>query len=143
MLTVKMKLLKGARAPEYMTDGASAADLYATEGLVFAPGERKLVRTGVVIEIPAGYEGQVRSRSGLSLKHGIAVLNSPGTIDSDYRGELKVSLINLSKDTVALSRDTRIAQIAFTPVLRARFQERGSLSHTLRGSGGYGSTGFT
>jgi dUTP pyrophosphatase len=104
-------------------------------------GKRALIPTGLCFELPAGFEGQVRPRSGLALKHGITVLNSPGTIDADYRGEVSVLLINLGDVPFQVTRGMRIAQLVVAPVTRGEFEERDMLSDTLRGAGGYGSTG--
>lgn len=132
-----------ARVPEYQTEGAAGADLYAAieSALRLEPGERVLVPTGLSLEIPDGYEAQVRSRSGNALKFGIVVLNSPGTIDSDYRGELKVLVANLGAEVQIVSPGDRIAQIVFAPVIRVAFSEKAELTQTSRGYGGFGSTG--
>ena len=133
----------GAVAPEYKTTGSAGADLRALirGTLTLAPGERAAVPTGIRIELPAGYEAQVRPRSGLALEKGVTCLNSPGTVDSDYRGELKVILINLSGEEVTIADGDRIAQLVIAPVSRARFKSTSSLGRTERGSGGFGSTG--
>ena len=115
-LTVKVTLEPGAVLPEYQSAGAAGMDLSSVEEADLAPMERKLVRTGLRFSIPAGYEGQVRPRSGLALRHGISIVNSPGTIDSDYRGEIAVILINLGADAVKLERGERIAQLVIVPV---------------------------
>src|SRR5690606_29482039 len=124
--------------------GAAGLDLVAAvarkEPIVLAPGQRALVPTGLVIELPVGYEAQVRPRSGLALKHGITVLNSPGTIDCDYRGEVKIILINLGEDAFEIRRGERIAQLVVAPVSRARLVRAPALSSTKRGAGGFGST---
>ena len=127
--------------PSYASDGAAGLDVVAAEAFALEPGERRAVPTGFSIEIPEGYEVQVRPRSGLALKHGITCLNTPGTIDSDYRGEVKVILANLGSERFAAQRGERIAQLVPAPVLRATFEEVGELSATGRGSGGFGSTG--
>jgi dUTP pyrophosphatase len=134
---------EGALAPEYATEGSSGADLRAflREKVVLAPGERAAVPTGLRIEIPSGYEAQVRPRSGLALKKGITCLNSPGTVDSDYRGEVKVILANLGSESLTIENGDRIAQLVIAPVARAAFESAGSLGSTDRGSGGFGSTG--
>jgi len=116
-------------------------DVVAAETLTLAPGARHAVATGFAIAIPEGYEVQVRPRSGLALKHGITCLNTPGTIDSDYRGEVKVILANLGLDLFEIVRGERIAQLVPAPVLRARFDEVDDLDDTARGAGGFGSTG--
>lgn len=129
--------------PDYATPRAAGADLKAhiPRDIPAAPGERVLIPTGLRMEIPPGWEAQVRPRSGLALKTGITVLNSPGTIDSDYRGELKVILINLGSETAVISPGERIAQLVIAPAARAVFERREELSLTDRGSGGFGSTG--
>lgn len=120
-------------------------DLRAANGtdepIVLTPGKRHLVPTGLVFEIPTGFEGQIRPRSGLALKHGITCLNTPGTIDSDYRGEVQVLLINLGQDDFVIERGMRIAQMIIAPVLQARLEERELAQATERGTGGFGSTG--
>jgi len=129
--------------PRYGSEGSSGADLSAdiSEPLIIDPGCRALVPTGLRMEIPSGFEGQVRPRSGLASGHGVTVLNTPGTIDSDYRGEIKVLLINLGKEPYTIPPGARIAQIVFSPVVRARFSEQEHLQETVRGEGGFGSTG--
>lgn len=131
--------------PRYETDGAAGMDLVAAiaadEPLVLAPGARVLVPTGLAIALPQGFEAQVRPRSGLAAKNGVTVLNSPGTIDSDYRGEIKVILINHGSDAFTITRGTRIAQMVIAPVTRGIFREVASLDETARGAGGFGSTG--
>ena len=135
----------GIALPAYETTGAAGMDLRAAvpagEPLVLAPGKRALVPTGFVFEIPAGYEGQVRPRSGLAFKHGITCLNTPGTIDSDYRGEVKVLLVNLGEEPFAIERGMRIAQLLVAPVVQAAVREVEAASETARGAGGFGSTG--
>ena len=127
------------------TAGAAGMDLRAAvpedRPLILLPGKRALVPSGLVLEIPDGFEGQVRPRSGLALKHGITCLNTPGTIDSDYRGEVKVLLVNLGDDDFEVTRGMRIAQIVFAAVARAGLEERSLSDTTGRGSGGFGSTG--
>ncbi|HSB62557.1 MAG TPA: dUTP diphosphatase [Thermoanaerobaculia bacterium] len=129
--------------PVYASDGAAGADLCAAleEPLVVAPGERTLVPTGLVLEIPRGFEGQVRARSGLALKKGLALANGVGTIDADYRGEVRVLVVNLGAEPVTLSRGDRIAQLVIAPVARAVFESASDLVDTARGAGGFGSTG--
>ena len=129
--------------PSYATDGAAGADLCAAvDGeLVIAPGERVAVPTGLVLEIPVHYEGQVRPRSGLAIRRGLTVVNAPGTIDSDYRGEVMVLLVNLGAEPVAIGRGDRIAQLVIAPVTRAGFAEVDDVSLSDRGDGGFGSTG--
>jgi len=131
--------------PAYETAEAAGMDLRAALGadetVTLKPGQRALVPTGLSMAMPAGYEAQIRPRSGLAAKNGITVLNTPGTIDSDYRGELKIILINLGDEDFDITRDMRIAQMIIAPVVQARLQETDSLSDTLRGAGGFGSTG--
>jgi len=128
--------------PRYQTPGASGLDLVAAvpEEVRLEPGERRLIPTGLFLEIPPGYEAQVRPRSGLALRHGLTVANSPGTIDSDYRGEVGVILINLGSEPVTITRGMRIAQMVFQPVLRVELVE-GEPRPTERGPGGFGHTG--
>jgi dUTP pyrophosphatase len=127
--------------PCYETAGSAGMDARAAEELVIAPGKRGLIGTGFAFAIPAGYEIQVRPRSGLALKKGISIPNTPGTIDSDYRGELKVILINHGEDDFIIERGDRIAQIVVAPVQRGILKEVAELDETQRGSGGFGSTG--
>ncbi len=127
--------------PRYATEGAAGMDVVAAEDLTLAPGARHAVATGFAMAIPAGYEVQVRPRSGLALKHGITCLNTPGTIDSDYRGEIKVILANLGSEPFVIVRGDRIAQLVPAPVQRADLDEVSSLDETARGAGGFGSTG--
>ena len=127
--------------PDYATDGSAGLDLRADEPVHLAPGERALVPTGIAIALPQGYEGQVRPRSGLALRHGVTCLNSPGTIDADYRGEVAVILVNLGARDVALSRGERIAQLVVAPVALAELRETAALPPTARGAGGFGHTG--
>jgi dUTP pyrophosphatase len=131
----------GLPPPSYASAGAAGMDVVAAESLTLAPGGRHAVATGFAISIPEGYEVQVRPRSGLALKHGITCLNTPGTIDSDYRGEVRVILANLGEDPFDVVRGERIAQLVPAPVLRARFTEVEALGMTERGPGGFGSTG--
>jgi dUTP pyrophosphatase len=134
----------GASAPEYKTEGSAGADLRALlhASVTLAPGERAAIPTGLRIELPPGYEAQVRPRSGLALQKGLTCLNSPGTVDSDYRGELKVILVNLGSESATIEPGERIAQLVVAPVVRARFAAAESLSGTERASGGFGSTGI-
>ncbi|MCD6122587.1 MAG: dUTP diphosphatase [Spirochaetales bacterium] len=131
-------------APLYKTLNASGADLFAkiSKEVVISPGERYLIPTGLYIEIPEGYEAQIRPRSGLAAKYGITLLNAPGTIDSDYRGEVKVLLINLGDKVFTIRNKDRIAQIVFAPVTRGIFRLVSRISETDRGKGGFGSTGY-
>lgn len=130
-----------AKAPIYGSDEAAGMDLIAVEGWVVHPGERVLVRTGIAIELPPGFEAQVRPRSGLALKHGVTVLNAPGTIDSDYRGEIGVILINHGKQPYRVSKGDRVAQLVVAPVTRISGFTQGELSQTERAAGGFGSSG--
>ncbi|MEO6040940.1 MAG: dUTP diphosphatase [Croceibacterium sp.] len=132
---------EGLALPSYATAGAAGMDVLAAEHLVLPPGGRHAVATGFALAIPAGYEIQVRPRSGLALKHGIGLPNAPGTIDADYRGELKIILINHGDAAFEIARGDRIAQLVVAPVTLARWDEVGELDDTERGSGGFGSTG--
>jgi dUTP diphosphatase len=127
--------------PSYHSGAAAGLDLRADEPCTLAPGERRLVPTGLALELPAGHEGQVRPRSGLALKHGIGMVNAPGTIDEDYRGELGVILVNLGQEPFHLQRGERIAQLVVAPVTRVEVRLVESLVETARGAGGFGSTG--
>jgi dUTP pyrophosphatase len=127
--------------PAYATAHAAGMDVVAAEEVTLAPGARHALATGFAIAIPEGYEVQVRPRSGLALKHGVTCLNTPGTIDADYRGEVKVILVNLSDEPFLVRRGERIAQLVPAPVQRARFEEVNALDETVRGAGGFGSTG--
>ena len=145
-IDLKIKRVDGdLPLPAYATENASGLDLLAAikEDIVLKPSERILVPTGISIELPSGYEAQVRSRSGLAIKHGICCLNSPGTIDSDYRGEIKVILINLGSEPVTIKRSDRIAQLVIAPTVKATLHEVTNLSETRRGSGGFGHTGIS
>ena len=142
---VRLPHAAGLDLPAYETDGAAGLDLRAAvpeaRPLILPPGRRAAVPTGLVLELPDGHEGQVRPRSGLALKHGITCLNTPGTIDSDYRGEVKVLLVNLGDEEFAVTRGMRIAQIVVAPVTRVTVEEHETSSATSRGAGGFGSTG--
>jgi dUTP pyrophosphatase len=127
--------------PRYETAGAAGLDLRADEAFTLLPGERRTVPTGLAVEIPAGHEGQVRPRSGLAARHGVGVLNGPGTIDSDYRGEVAVVLVNHGRDPVPFARGDRIAQLVVAPVTRVEVSLVEELGETGRGGGGFGSTG--
>jgi dUTP diphosphatase len=145
-ITIPLTVLphgEGLELPAYATEGAAGCDLRAAVAaeMVLAPGERTLVPTGIAVAIPAGYEGQVRMRSGLALKQGLALLNAPGTIDSDYRGEIRIILANLGTEPVTLLRGERIAQLVFVPVVRAVFERVATLPQSERHDGGFGSTG--
>ncbi|MBU2342567.1 MAG: dUTP diphosphatase, partial [Alphaproteobacteria bacterium] len=131
----------GLDLPAYATPGAAGMDVVAAEAVELAPGARHAVATGFALAIPEGYEIQVRPRSGLALKHGIGVPNAPGTIDSDYRGELKIILVNHGAESFAVARGDRIAQLVLAPVVRAGWEEVADLDPTDRGEGGFGSTG--
>ena len=133
---------EGLPLPAYATHGAAGMDVVAAEDLILAPGARHAVATGFAMAIPDGYEVQVRPRSGLALKHGVTCLNAPGTIDSDYRGEVKVILANLGSAPFPIARGERIAQLVPAVVQRAALDEVASLDETLRGAGGFGSTGM-
>ena len=143
---VRISIQRSRRArefplPAYATQGSAGVDLRASEPCVIPPGGRALVPTGLRIALPEGYEAQVRPRSGLALKHGVTLLNSPGTIDSDYRGEIGVILINLGQEPFSIQPGDRIAQMVFAPVTRGVWDEVDVLDETERGSGGFGSTG--
>ncbi|HVM38630.1 MAG TPA: dUTP diphosphatase [Sphingomicrobium sp.] len=144
MIAIQLKRLPhghGLPLPVYATAHAAGLDVVAAENLMLDPGQRCAVATGFAIAIPHGYEVQVRPRSGLALKHGITCLNTPGTIDSDYRGEVKVVLANLGSEPFEVRRGERIAQLVPAPVLQADFTEVAELEETERGAGGFGSTG--
>jgi dUTP pyrophosphatase len=145
-INVKIKRVRqesGTPLPRYMTAHAAGMDLVAdlTEDLVLQPGERALVSTGIAIELPEGYEAQIRPRSGLALKHGITLVNSPGTIDADYRGEIGVIVINHGSEPFVIGNGERIAQMVFAKFVRAVLHEVEELGETLRGSSGFGHTG--
>ena len=144
MIDIQLQWLphgKGLQLPTYATGGAAGLDVVAAEDVTLAAGQRHAVATGFAIAIPHGYEVQVRPRSGLALKHGITCLNTPGTIDEDYRGEVKVILANLGSEPFEVRRGERIAQLVPAPVLKAEFHVVEMLSETGRGAGGFGSTG--
>lgn len=132
---------EGLPLPAYATAGAAGMDIMSAEAMVLPPGGRAAVATGFAIAVPDGYEMQVRARSGLALRDGIAVLNGPGTIDSDYRGEVKIILANLGDAPFDIARGMRIAQLVLSPVTRAAWTEAETLDDTARGAGGFGSTG--
>ena len=143
-VTVQVKRLphgNGLELPRYATDGAAGMDIVSAETVSLQPGARHAVATGLAVAIPHGYEIQVRPRSGLALKHGITVPNTPGTIDSDYRGELKVIMINHGTDAFPIERGDRIAQLVVSPVTQGAWEEVEELDDTDRGTGGFGSTG--
>jgi dUTP pyrophosphatase len=136
------KLQKNIILPEYKTDGSSGMDLMANveQTVKISPGEKKIISTGIMVAIPEQYEIQIRPRSGLAAKNGISVLNTPGTIDSDYRGEIKIILINLGKDIFEIKKNDRIAQMIVCPIIKVELEEVESLPETVRGKGGFGST---
>ena len=141
----QLKNAEGLPVPHYQTEHSAGVDLSAAldEDMVIGPGRWKLVPTGIAVAIPEGFEGQVRPRSGLALKHGIGMLNSPGTIDADYRGEIGVILFNFSDTPFAVHRGDRIAQMVIAKLERARFEQVETLSSTARGAGGFGHTGVS
>lgn len=132
---------EGLPLPRYATEGAAGMDVVSAEDVVLEPGKRLAVATGLSMAIPQGYEIQVRPRSGLALKYGVSVPNTPGTIDSDYRGELKIIMINHGVEPFVIARGERVAQLVLAPVTLAEWREVGALSETQRGEGGFGSTG--
>ena len=136
------KLQKNIILPEYKTDGSSGMDLMANveQTVKILPGEKKMISTGIMVAIPEQYEIQIRPRSGLAAKNGISVLNTPGTIDSDYRGEIKIILINLGKDIFEIKKNDRIAQMIVCPIIKVELEEVENLPGTVRGKGGFGST---
>jgi len=141
-ITVKIKQLHPhAIRPKYQTDGSAGVDLHACEDCEVWTGSETIVPTGIAVKIPSGYEGQIRPRSGLAAKHMITVLNSPGTIDEDYVGEIKVILVNHGDGIFKVKRGDRIAQMVFTPVVHAEFEDVRELDETERGTKGFGSTG--
>lgn len=141
-MKVRIKRLSDIPLPVYQTTGASGLDLYAARTVRLKPGEVRAVPTGIALEIPPGFEAQVRPRSGLALKYGIGILNAPGTIDSDYRGEVKAILFNFSKKTVRINKGDRIGQLVFARVVKITWSEVRKLKTTKRGSGGFGHTGY-
>jgi dUTP pyrophosphatase len=141
VLVQRLPHAEGLPLPAYATEGAAGMDLLAACDVTIPPGGRALVPTGLCIALPEGFEMQVRPRSGLALKHGVTVLNAPGTVDSDYRGEVGVILFNTGAEPFAITRGERIAQAVFAPVTRAAWEEVVVLPETRRGTGGFGSTG--
>lgn len=144
-ITVPIRRLTNHRdlpLPRYMTSGAAGMDLYAAveEVTIVNPGDRALIATGIALAVPEGYEAEIRPRSGLAWKEGVTILNSPGTIDADYRGEVAIIIINHGKKPFAVKRGDRIAQMIIRPVCRVSWQERESLEKTIRNSGGFGHT---
>lgn len=145
---MKLKKLRStAIVPKYQSAGAAGMDIHADVSpsayLTLESGHRMLVNTGISMEVPEGFEGQIRPRSGAALKHGVTVLNAPGTIDSDFRGEVKVLLFNASDTDVRIQQGDRIAQLVICPVARVEIEEVDALDETVRGAGGFGSTGTT
>lgn len=142
MIEIKIqKINEDATLPKYARPGDSGADLFSTRDYTLKPGEKVLIGTGIKLQIPEGYEGQIRSKSGLAAKHGIAVLNSPGTIDSHFRGEVGVILINHGRESYNVEKGQKVAQLVFQKVEQGRFKLAESLDETVRGEGGFGSTG--
>ena len=142
IIKVKMQKVADVPTPSYAHKGDAGVDLYSTEDCVLKPMERKLIPTGLKLEIPLGYEGQVRPKSGLAINHGISHANAVGTIDSSYRGEIKVPVINLSTETYRIEKGKKIGQLIFAKVEEAVFEETGQLSETTRSDNGFGSTGL-
>lgn len=149
MTTVSVNVMRLAHGqdlplPAYATTDSAGMDLLSAEtgSVTLEPGARAMIATGIAVQLPSGFEAQVRPRSGLAAKHGVTVLNSPGTIDADYRGEIKVILVNLGDRPVILARGDRIAQMIIAPVIQAVWNEVKSLEETIRGQGGFGSTGI-
>ena len=138
---VKIVLLDGGAVPQYATTESAGVDLKTTIDVSIDRFQRVLVPTGIKLEIPSGFEAQVRPRSGLAIKHGLSIVNSPGTIDSDYRGEIQIILINLGESVVKIEKGERIAQLVFAPVVQVDFQVADQLNDSERGSGGFGRTG--
>jgi len=144
-VTIKIKRGESAKdipIPSYATPGSAGLDIRSAEDVDIRPGDRAAVGTGLYLEIPPGFEGQARPRSGLALKHGVTLLNSPGTIDSDYRGEIRMIMINHGREKFTIRRGDRIAQIVFAPCVQAEIDETDELGDTSRSSGGFGSTGM-
>jgi dUTP pyrophosphatase len=142
MIKIKIKKIKeNAIVPKYAHHGDAGVDLYSTEDYILKPGERTLVSTGIAISIPPGHEAQVRPKSGLALKHGISIVNTPGTVDCEYRGEIGVIAINLGQEDFKIEKGNKIAQMVFNKIEEADFEEVEELDDTTRGDGGFGSTG--
>lgn len=137
------KLFKEVNLPKYETNGSSGLDLeaFVDSEITLKPGERKLIPTGIIIAMPDNFEVQIRPRSGLAYKNGISVVNTPGTIDADYRGEIKVLLINLGQENFVIKKFQRIAQMVICPIIKAKLVETDDLPNSIRGTGGFGSTG--
>lgn len=144
MLKVKIKNISGNRNPEYATEGSAGMDLRAflADPVIIEPGARKLIPTGIFIELPIGYQAEVRPRSGLAVKNGISVLNTPGTIDEDYRGEIKVILINLSGENFTVNNGDRIAQLVITKYEKVEWQNSDEINNSRRGERGFGHSGM-
>jgi dUTP pyrophosphatase len=144
MIPVTIKVEEGAKVPGYQTEGSAGADIYAflENDLTIKPGSIELVPTGIYIEIPDGYEAQIRPRSGLAIKNGLTLLNTPGTIDSDYRGEIRIIVINHGSEEFTITNGMRIAQMVFNKVYRGRFIEETELKVTARNEGGFGHSGI-
>jgi dUTP pyrophosphatase len=144
MIQVKITLTPGANIPEYKSTGSAGADVFASleSAVALEPGEIKLIPTGIAIELPEGYEAQIRPRSGLALNHGLTLLNTPGTIDSDYRGEIKIILANLGKKVFTVENGMRIAQMVFCKFYIGKFNIVDEISATKRNDGGFGHTGI-
>tara|TARA_Y100000310_G_C20249367_1_gene608358 strand:- start:144 stop:578 length:435 start_codon:yes stop_codon:yes gene_type:complete len=141
MITVKIQKIKdNAVVPSYAHKGDAGVDLYSTEDYVLSPGNKILVSTGIKIALPVGYEAQVRPKSGLALKHGLSIVNTPGTIDAGYRGEVGVIVINHGQDDYKIEKGNKIAQMVFNKIEEVNFEESGDLDDTSRGEGGFGST---
>ena len=143
-MSLKIEITKtsDAKLPQYAHSGDSGVDLYSTEDYNLKPMERQLISTGIKIAIPEGYEAQIRPKSGLAINHGISPINTPGTIDSSYRGEIKVPIINLGQESYIIEKGKKIAQMIFTKVEKAEFVELQELNSTTRGNKGFGSTGI-
>ena len=143
MIPVKIKVTEGAKLPEYQSNGSAGADIFVNiqESVILKSGETKLIPTGIFIELPNGYEAQIRPRSGLALKHGITFLNSPGTIDADYRGEIKIIVTNFGNEDFTITNGMRIAQIIFNKVYKGSFIVTDTLDNTERADGGFGHSG--
>ncbi len=144
MIPVKIKTSDNAKLPQYQSSGSAGADIFALikDEITIDPGDTKLISTGLFLEIPEGYEAQIRPRSGLALKNNIIVPNSPGTIDSDYRGEVKIILTNIGTEKFKITNHMRIAQMVFNKILKGHFIETDDLNNTKRDNGGFGHTGI-
>lgn len=140
-MRIEVTLTEDAKKPEYQTAGSAGMDICCSEEVTLQPMERKMVATGVRIAVPEGYECQVRPRSGLAIRHGISMVNTPGTIDSDYRGEIKLIMVNFGDSAVSFPKGERVGQLVICPVVRATLEVVPELDSTHRGDGGFGSTG--